>query len=292
LVDIPPIFVVLADGICPVDGRSQRMDADPFSSITGDDRLLDTLTRLLAIASPELRPALDQASDLVAETLGADKVDVFLYEAASDSLVALGTSRTPMGRKQHELGLNRLPLSNAGPVAVVYRSGEPYLTGRADLDPTQPRGMVEGLGIRSQIDAPLNVGGVRQGVLGIASAEPERWTERDRRFAEAVANWVGMVTHRAELSEELARQAERRGARQAGDELAKLTRRQQDVASCVAEGLSNEEIAERLVITPGTAANHLEQILTRLGLKNRTQLAVWAVEHGLYRSDENRNGQH
>ena len=267
------------------------MDADPFSSLTGDDRLLTTLTRLLAIASPELRLALDQASDLVAEALGADKVDVFIYEAASDSLVALGTSRTPMGKRQHELGLDRLPLSNDGPPVAVYRSGEPYLTGRADLDPDQPRGVVEGLGVRSQIDAPLDVGGVRRGVLAIASAEPERWTERDLRFAEAVANWIGMVTHRAELSEELVYQAERRGERKAGEELARLTRRQQDVASCVAEGLSNEEIAERLTITPGTAANHLEQILTRLGLKNRTQLAVWAVERGLYRSDERKNGQ-
>jgi DNA-binding NarL/FixJ family response regulator len=33
---------------------------------------------------------------------------------------------------------------------------------------------------------------------------------------------------------------------------------------------------------PHTVANHVEQILTKLGLKNRTQLAVWAVEHDLY----------
>src|ERR671916_2693615 len=92
--------------------------SDPAA--VGDDRLFETLARLLGIASPELRPALDQASDLVAEALGADKVDVFLHEAASESLVALGTSHTPMGRKQHELGLDRFPLANAGPLAAVY----------------------------------------------------------------------------------------------------------------------------------------------------------------------------
>ena len=55
------------------------MDASPQPSSASDEaRLLDTLQRLLGIASPELRPALDQASDLVAEALGADKVDVFL----------------------------------------------------------------------------------------------------------------------------------------------------------------------------------------------------------------------
>ena len=267
------------------------MDAHPHPSPVGDERrLLDTLRRLLAIASPELRPALDQASDLVAEALGADKVDVFLYEAASDSLVAVGTSRTPMGRKQHELGLDRFPLANAGPLARVYVTGEPYLTGHADLDPDQPRGVVEALGVRSQMDAPLDVGGLRRGVLGVVSAAPERWGERDLRFLEAVAGWVGLVTHRAELSEELAYQAERRGERKGAEELAKLTRRQQEVAACIAAGLSNEEIAERLVITPGTVANHIESILQRLDLKNRTQIGVWAVERGLYRSGRDDEG--
>src|SRR5215212_10452725 len=109
------------------------MDAFPHPSPASDEaRLLNTLQRLLAIASPELHPALDQASDLVAQALGADKVDVFLYEADKDSLVALGTSRTPMGKKQHELGLDRMPLANAGPLAQVYTTGEPYRTGRAD----------------------------------------------------------------------------------------------------------------------------------------------------------------
>jgi DNA-binding CsgD family transcriptional regulator len=267
------------------------MDVHPHSAPVVDDRLFETLARLLGIASPELRPALDQASDLVAEALGADKVDVFLHEAASDSLVALGTSRTPMGRRQHALGLDRLPLANGGPVAAAYLSGEPYLNGRADLDPGQPRGVVEGLGVRSQMDVPLDVGGVRRGVLAAASAEPERWAERDLRFLAAVAGWVGMLTHRAELSEELARQAERRGERKAAEELARLTRRQQEVAACVAEGLGNEEIAGRLVLERGTVANHVEHILRKLDLRNRTQLAVWATERGLHHPDAEDDGQ-
>ena len=260
------------------------MDAS-LSPSTSDDRLLDTLVHLLGIASPELRPALNQASNLVAEALNAEKVDVFLYEAQRDSLVALGTSETPLGRKQHALGLDRFPLANAGPLAAVYSSGESYLTGRADLDPSQPRGVVEGLGVRSQMDVPLDVAGQRRGLVQVASTAPERFSERDLRFMEAIAGWIGMVTHRAELSEELARQAERRGRQEAAEELARLTRRQQEVASCIAEGLSNEAIAERLVLAPGTVANHVEAILGRLGFKSRTQIAVWAVEHGLYRSE-------
>jgi two-component system OmpR family sensor kinase len=61
-----------------------------LDDITGDRRLLDTLQRLLGIQAPELRPALDQASGLVNEALGADKVDVFLYEADTDTLMGHG----------------------------------------------------------------------------------------------------------------------------------------------------------------------------------------------------------
>jgi hypothetical protein len=39
------------------------------------------------------------------------------------------------------------------------------------------------------------------------------------------------------------------------------------------------------VLVPGTVANHVLAILDRLGLRNRTQIGVWAAEHGLYRSN-------
>src|SRR3712207_2469241 len=134
---------------------------NPAPPEDADRRLVETIQRLLSIRSLELRPALTEASNLIAEVLRADKVDVFLYQADIDSLVAMGTSDTPMGHRQHELGLDRLQLANAGPQGEVYLTGEPYLTGRAEEDPTQPRGIVDGLGVRSQIDVPLVVDGVR-----------------------------------------------------------------------------------------------------------------------------------
>jgi DNA-binding NarL/FixJ family response regulator len=70
--------------------------------------------------------------------------------------------------------------------------------------------------------------------------------------------------------------------RRTGEERVRLTPRQREVALAVAEGLSNEEIAARLVVTPGRVANHLEQSLRRLTLRNRTQLAIWTVWAGLY----------
>jgi DNA-binding CsgD family transcriptional regulator len=251
--------------------------------------LLTTLQRLLTIDASELRPALDQASTLIADALEADKVDVFLYEAASNSLVALGTSDTPMGHRQHELGLHRMPLANGGPPVTVFQSGEPYLTGHADQDPEQPRGVIDGLGVRSQVDVALGVNQERRGVLAVVSAEPERFSTRDLRFLEAAAGWIGLVTHRAELFEARTREVFEQGRLDAGNDVARLTPRQRDVAACIAEGLSNEELADRLRITPGTAANHTAQVLARLGLRTRTQIAVWAVERGLYRSQQERD---
>jgi non-specific serine/threonine protein kinase len=50
-----------------------------------------------------------------------------------------------------------------------------------------------------------------------------------------------------------------------------LTRREYEVADLVARGLSNQQIAEKLVIARGTAANHVGHILAKLDASNRTQ---------------------
>ncbi|SMD27169.1 ATP-binding protein [Kibdelosporangium aridum] len=60
--------------------------------------------------------------------------------------------------------------------------------------------------------------------------------------------------------------------------LTPLTRREQQVAELVAAGLSNKDIAARLVIAQRTAEGHVERILTKLGFPTRTQLAVWVTE--------------
>ena len=56
-----------------------------------------------------------------------------------------------------------------------------------------------------------------------------------------------------------------------------LTRREQDVLRLLAQGLSNNEIAERLVISPKTAGNHVSNILMKLGVRSRTEAAAYAA---------------
>ena len=54
--------------------------------------------------------------------------------------------------------------------------------------------------------------------------------------------------------------------------------RELDIVKAVAEGLSNKEIASKLNLSEGTIRNSLSSILLKLGLRNRTQLAIWAVQ--------------
>ena len=60
-----------------------------------------------------------------------------------------------------------------------------------------------------------------------------------------------------------------------------LTDRELEVLRLVATGATNREIAKELVVSEGTVKNHVSNILSRLGLRDRIQAAVYAYEHGL-----------
>ena len=62
-----------------------------------------------------------------------------------------------------------------------------------------------------------------------------------------------------------------------------LTEREREVMALVAGGLSNDEIAERLVVSPATAKTHVSRAMVKLGARDRAQLVVFAYESGLIR---------
>jgi DNA-binding NarL/FixJ family response regulator len=69
----------------------------------------------------------------------------------------------------------------------------------------------------------------------------------------------------------------RAGADSAGRSgLETLSRREREVVPLLAEGLSNAQIAKLLFITPKTVEHHITNILGRLGLRTRTEVAAWA----------------
>ena len=63
-----------------------------------------------------------------------------------------------------------------------------------------------------------------------------------------------------------------------------LTKREREILSLVAEGLSNREIAEKLVLSPETVKSHVAAILEKLNVSDRTQAAIYAVRNGLVES--------
>lgn len=75
--------------------------------------------------------------------------------------------------------------------------------------------------------------------------------------------------------------AGRRARREADERLAVLTQREREVLALVGRGLSNDEIAARLVLSPATARTHVSRAMTKLGARDRAQLVVTAYETGL-----------
>jgi DNA-binding NarL/FixJ family response regulator len=106
----------------------------------------------------------------------------------------------------------------------------------------------------------------------------ERLFDAVRVIAAGEALLAPSVTRR--LISEFALQRPRQDA-QVTASLAALTPRETQVLRLVAEGLSNQEISARLVVTEETIKTHVSRVLSKLGLRDRTQAVVTAYESGL-----------
>ena len=90
-----------------------------------------------------------------------------------------------------------------------------------------------------------------------------------------LAKWPGW---RRDRGEALLRRLDGGGVASGSSE---LTRREQEVAALLTEGLTNGEVARRLYISPKTAAVHVSNILMKLNMSSRAEIAAWAVRSGL-----------
>ena len=106
---------------------------------------MTTLERLLELPTTDVNSTLNQAAQLVAEVLAAEKVDAFLHNSLTDTLVAIGTNDTPMGKRQQAVGMDRLFLGDGGRLVKVFLTGVPYLTGHADQDSEELVGVKVGV---------------------------------------------------------------------------------------------------------------------------------------------------
>ena len=104
-----------------------------------------------------------------------------------------------------------------------------------------------------------------------AAAELRADVKAGRHDAEAVGAVLGAAGHRIP----------RRREGPAG-----LTLREVDVLRLLARGLSNKEIAQRLVISPKTVANHAEHIYAKINATTRAAAGLFAMQHGLLPEEE------
>ncbi len=120
---------------------------------------------------------------------------------------------------------------------------------------------------------------LRAGASGflLKNSPPEELVRAIRVLAAGEALLSPSVTRR--LLEEFSRRPVRAG--HTPQALEDLTSRETQVLTLVARGLSNAEIAERLVVTTGTVKTHVARVLMKLDLRDRVQAAVLAYETGL-----------
>ncbi|WP_328732923.1 response regulator transcription factor [Streptomyces caniferus] len=121
---------------------------------------------------------------------------------------------------------------------------------------------------------------IRSGASGflVKDTEPEELLRAVRAVVAGDALLSPGVTRRL-IAEFAARSKEPAAA----DALSGLTEREREVMALVGIGLSNEEIARRLVVSPLTAKTHVSRTMVKLGARDRAQLVVLAYESGLVR---------
>ena len=119
---------------------------------------------------------------------------------------------------------------------------------------------------------------LRLGASGflVKDTEPPDLLRGVRAVARGDALLSPTITRR--LIDELVSRAERRRPARSLDA---LTDREREVVGLVAAGLSNGEIAERLIVSPSTAKTHVSRAMVKLGARDRAQLVVFAYESGL-----------
>ncbi|MFI1508279.1 response regulator [Streptomyces sp. NPDC020597] len=121
---------------------------------------------------------------------------------------------------------------------------------------------------------------IRSGASGflVKDTEPDELLRAVRAVTAGDALLSPGVTRRL-----IAEFAARSKAPATDDALGRLTEREREVMALVGIGLSNEEIARRLVVSPLTAKTHVSRTMVKLGVRDRAQLVVLAYESGLVR---------
>ena len=248
-------------------------------------RQFDVLQQLIVLDALSLHPAVDQTSVMISSALGADTVEVYVPDMSSRSLIAIGEPRTALAKRRRRAALHHLPFARGGLAVRVFHTGTAYLTGDAERDPFERALIARTLHIQSEVLSAIRIDGKSIGVVEATSEQPDQFRLSDLRFIESVAAWFALVVQLDRLLGAVPMNAahDQSSPLRVDPDRLPLTPREREVAVLVAQGLTNEEIAECLVLAPGTVSNHVEHILRKLGVNRRVQIATWVVMRGEWR---------
>lgn len=224
-------------------------------------RLIESAAAALADDS-SFKSALRSVLGHTLNFLAAESGLVLSHEAGSLTVVASQGAVLPVGA--------RIPAGGAQ-AQVLRPPMQPMLRERVPSRLCMARDST----LAFELLIPLRFGAKAHGVLALISESGRLYpSETDLPTLAAVATLLG-----AALSHDGGGRT-RTVKREASASLARLTAREQQVLALLPRGLSNAEIASELGIAIGTAKVHIERILHKLGLKDRTQAAVRAAEWG------------
>lgn len=228
------------------------------------------LSGKLALAAATARRWLD--------ALGEDRLE------STPLLELLGEAEIRQGQAEAaaERGRRLAALGSTLDCRLMLARGE-RLLGRAlaaASDPAARQHLDAALRVFLKLEMPFEAARTRL-LLAQTLREPDpEVAEAEARAALAVFEDLGAVTD-AGVAENVLREIETRGATGETSALAGLSQREIEVLRLVAQGLTDREIAARLVLSRHTVHRHVHSILTKLDLPSRAAAAAYAARHGL-----------
>jgi two-component system OmpR family sensor kinase len=181
--------------------------------------LFNALNSSLRMDKKNIATFLTEACTLVSTTLDADKSELFIYADALDALVAEGISHQTLSTEERGLGLDIQPLPDGGRIVDSFRTGAVYRSGEVKNDGSELDGMNKRLGIRSQINIPVDLGLGCHGVLVIVSRTKNHFSAPDQLLAEGIATWVSLVYKLAQQTNTISRHSIEQGRLIAAEEI-------------------------------------------------------------------------
>jgi DNA-binding CsgD family transcriptional regulator len=272
-----------------LDELAPLRPARSATAVLDERAVLEALAEVGAAFTNErqLDPVLDRLLGTALQIVRADAGSIMLLSRERDTLIVVAArgprARTVLGSRQ---------AADRSIAGWALRAGETVLLhGGAYAQPSSdyPRDLA------SSIVVPLALTGRLVGVIN-ASREPgaPRMDVNAAHLLELLANQAAILIDSVQMLDELQRKDQRleqlvdqllgeSGRRPATsvELLAPLTRREQQVLELLVDGLTNREIALRLVVEPDTIKDHVQSIIKKLGATDRTHAAVIAVRGGI-----------